>query len=215
MVLILYERNGCEMYYEEETAEKPEKWPANAREQILDTLCECVEEFKKNPSYKTREVLLSLTCEHDLNLNENSGLVRVTEYEVGILNFLYLVGNAYQISSLKTYIYNIITQVTRLQKITSWFNPVINCDEENTYRVIPYEQGLMFPLRLYHIAYQKFTIEKNKSFAEQLIEIVEETLKSCQTEEEIDTLTHSYASMLLDISNMHGSKREKLWEFTR
>ena len=61
-------------------------------------------------------------------------------------------------------------QVTRLQKITSWFNPVINCDEENTYRVIPYEQGLMFPLRLYHIAYQKFTIEKNKSFAEQLIE---------------------------------------------
>lgn len=53
---------------------------------------------------------------------------------------------------------------------------MINCDEENTYRVIPYEQGLMFPLRLYHIAYQKFTIEKNKSFAEQLMEIVEETL---------------------------------------
>ena len=92
---------------------------------------------------------------------------------------------------------------------------MINCDEENTYRVIPYEQGLIFPLRLYHIVYQKFTIEKNKSFAEQLIEIVEETLKSCQTEEEIDTLTHSYTSMLLDISNMHGSKREKLWEFTR
>ena len=59
--------------------EKQEKWPANAREQILDTLCECVEKFEKNPSYKTREVLLSLTCEHDLNLNENSGLVRVTE----------------------------------------------------------------------------------------------------------------------------------------
>ena len=28
------------MYYEKETADKPEKWPANAREQILDTLCE-------------------------------------------------------------------------------------------------------------------------------------------------------------------------------
>ena len=98
------------MYYEKETAEKPEKWPANAREQILDTLCECVEKFEKNPSYKTREVLLSLTCEHDLNLNENFGLVRVTEYEVGILNFIYLVGNTYQISSLKTYIYNIIAE---------------------------------------------------------------------------------------------------------
>ena len=59
-VLISYERNGCEMYYEEKTEEKPEKWPANAREQILDTLCECVEKFEKNPSYKTREVYFSL-----------------------------------------------------------------------------------------------------------------------------------------------------------
>ena len=118
-ILILYKGAGCEMHYEEKIADKPEKWPANAREQILNTLCECVKEFKKNPSYKTREALLSLTCKHDLNLNENFGLVRVTEYEVGILNFLYLVGNAYQISSLKTYIYNIITQVARLQKIIS------------------------------------------------------------------------------------------------
>ena len=98
------------MYYVEEIDEKLEKWPANVREKILDTLCECVKEFEKNPSYKTREVLLSLTCEHDLNLNDNFGLVRVTEYEVGILNYLYLVGNAYQISSLKTYIYNIIAE---------------------------------------------------------------------------------------------------------
>ena len=51
MLLILYEGKGSEMYYEKETAEKPEKWTANAREQILDTLCECVEMFEKNPSY--------------------------------------------------------------------------------------------------------------------------------------------------------------------
>ena len=60
LLLILYEGKGSEMYYEKETAEKPEKWPANAREQILDTLCECVEKFEKNPSYKTREVYFSL-----------------------------------------------------------------------------------------------------------------------------------------------------------
>ena len=76
---------------------------------------------------------------------------------------------------------------------------MINCDEENTYRVIPYEQGLMFPLRLYHIVCWRFAIEKNKSFAEELMEIVEETLESCQTEDVINTLTHSYTSMLLDI----------------
>ena len=43
------------MYYEEETDEKPEKWPANAREQILDSLCECVEEFEKNLKFYTEK----------------------------------------------------------------------------------------------------------------------------------------------------------------
>ena len=33
----------------------------------------------------------------------------------------------------------------------------------------------------------------------QLIEIVEKTLEMCQEEEEINSLTHSYTSMLLDI----------------
>ena len=41
------------------------------------------------------------------------------------------------------------------------------------------------------------------------MEIVEETLESCQTDDEINTLTHSYTSMLLDISNMHGEVKEK------
>lgn len=203
------------MQYEETVAEKPEKWPANAHEQILETLCDCVEEFKNNPTYKTREVLLSLTCEHDLNQHVGYGLLRVTEYEVGIINYLYLVGNAYQITSLKTYLYNIITQVTRLQKIASWCDPVLNKEEGDSLRILPYEQGLMLPLKLYHLAYQKFTVEKDKSFAEQLMEIVESAIELSQSEDEIDSVTYAYSAMLLDISNMHGSKREKLWEFTR
>ena len=112
-------------------AHKPENWPANTREQILDLLCEDVKKFKNKPSYKTREVLIALTCEHDLNLNDNCGMVWVTEYEVGILNYLYFVGNMYQLSSLKTYIYNIVVQVTRLQKINSWFESMINSDKKD------------------------------------------------------------------------------------
>ena len=179
------------MQYEEAVAEKPEKWPANAREQILDTLCDCVGEFENNPSYKTREVLLSLTCEHDLNQHVGHGLLRVTEYEVGIINYLYLVGNAYQITSLKTYLYSIITQVTRLQKIVSWCAPVINNEEGDSLRILPYEQGLMLPLRLYHLAYQKFTVEKEKPFAEQLMEIVRSVVELSQSEDEVDSITYA------------------------
>ena len=70
-------------------------------------------------------------------------------------------------------------------------------------------------MKLYHLAYQKFTVEKEKLFSEQLIEIVESVLNLSQSEDEIASITYAYSSMLLDISNMHGSKREKLWEFTR
>lgn len=203
------------MEYEEKVAEKPEEWPANTREQALEILCDKVEEFKNNPSYKTREVLLSLTSEHDLNQHTGYGLVRVTEYEVGIINYLYLVGSAYQITSLKTYLYNIVTQTTRQQKMVSWFDPIIGNKEGDSLRILPYEQGLVFPMKFYHLAYQKFTVEKEKTFAEQLVEIVESVIELSQSEDEIDSITYAFSSMLFDISNMHGSKREKLWEFTR
>lgn len=196
-------------------ADKPEDWPANEREAILEDLCDKVEEFRTNPSYKTREALVALTSEHDLNPSVGRGLVRVTEYEVGIINYLYLMASIHQITSLKTYLYNIITQTTRLHKMASWSNLVLNTKNEDTFQILPYEQGLYLPMRLYHLAYQKFTIEKEKSFADQLVDIVENILEISDSKKEIDAIVYAYSAMLFDISNMHGNKREKLWEFTR
>ena len=212
---IILERVVKLMEYEEKVAEKPEKWPVNEHERVLDLLYDCVEEFKNNPSYKTREVLLALTSEHDLNQSVRRGLVRVTEYEVGVINYLYLFGKTFQMNSLITYLYNIITQVTRLHKIASWYAPILNDKDGDSLSILPYEQGLMLPMKLYHLAYQKFTVEKEKLFSEQLIDIVESVIGLAQSEDEIDSITYAYSSMLLDISNMHGNKREKLWEFTR
>ena len=148
------------MEIEEKMAEKPEDWPANARESMLEAICEKVEEFRENPSYKTREVLLSLVCNHDLNQSTGIGLMRVTEYEVATINCLYMIGAAHQINSLKIYLYDLITETTRLQKIMSWCNPVLGANDEDAARIITYEEGLMLPLKLYHFAYQKYTIEK-------------------------------------------------------
>lgn len=78
------------MEIEEKMAEKSEDQPANARESVLEAICEKVEEFRENPSYKTREVLLSLVCNHDLNQSIGIGLMRVTEYEVATINYLYI-----------------------------------------------------------------------------------------------------------------------------
>lgn len=127
---------------------------------MLEAICEKVEEFRENPSYKTREVLLSLVCNHDLNQSTGIGLMRVTEYEVATINYLYMIGAAHQINSLKRYLYDLITETTRLQKIMSWCNPVLGANDEDAARIITYEEGLMLPLKLYHFAYQKYTIEK-------------------------------------------------------
>lgn len=148
------------MEIEEKMAEKSEDQPANARESVLEAICEKVEEFRENPSYKTREVLLSLVCNHDLNQSTGIGLMRVTEYEVATINYLYMIGAAHQINSLKIYLYDLITETTRLQKIMSWCNPVLGANDEDAARIITYEEGLMLPLKLYHFAYQKYTIEK-------------------------------------------------------
>ncbi len=203
------------MEIEEKMAEKPEDWPANARESMLEAICEKVEEFRENPSYKTREVLLSLVCNHDLNQSTGIGLMRVTEYEVATINYLYMIGAAHQINSLKIYLYDLITETTRLQKIMSWCNPVLGANDEDAARIITYEEGLMLPLKLYHFAYQKYTIEKELPFAEQLVSVVNGVRQVSKTEDEINSIAYAYSALLHDISNMHGSKKERIWEFTR
>ena len=126
-----------------------------------------------------------------------------------------MIGAAHQINSLKVYLYDLITETTRLQKIMSWCNPVLGVNDEEAARIITYEKGLMLPLKLYHFAYQKYTIEKEFSFAEQLISVVNGVLQVSTTEDEVDSITYAYSALLHDISNMHGNKKERIWEFTR
>lgn len=192
------------------TNEKPADWPANEHELILDRISDAVREFRENPSYITRDILVSLTNRHDLNQGIGCGAVRVTDYEVGTINYLYMVGTTYQIHSLKTYLYDIIAQVTKIQKIFSWLPSV-----KASYRIPAYEEGLYWSLRLYHFAYQKFTVEKEKTFAQQLISVVNDILALSRDHELVNTITHAYSTLLSDISCMHGRKREKLWEFSR
>ena len=141
--------------------------------------------------------------------------MRVTEYEVATINYLYMIGAAHQINLLKVYLYDLITETTQLQKIMSWCNPVLGVNDEEAARIITYEKGLMLPLKLYHFAYQKYTIEKEFSFAEQLISVVNGVLQVSTTEDEVDSITYAYSALLHDISNMHGNKKERIWEFTR
>lgn len=196
--------------------DRPADWPKNGREDRLDCIWEKLDEFEKNPSYKTREVLLTVVNDSDLNQFTSFGMMRFTEYEAELINLIYVRAAQLQINSVKVYLYNLITEATRLQKISSWSSQVIGEDgAEDAYRIKPYEEILLLPLKLYHFAYQKFTILKDASFCDQLLSVVNEVRKESKSKEELDTILYAYSAMLNDISYMRGNKKEKLWEFDR
>ncbi len=76
--------------------------------------------FKLNPNYKNKEVLISLICNYDLNQQSTIGLCRTTNYEVAIINSLFIEANFLQLNSLKTYLYELVGFKTRMQKMLSW-----------------------------------------------------------------------------------------------
>ena len=83
-------------------------------------------------------------------------------------------------------------------------------------------EGLFPQLKLYYLTYQKFTVEKNKNYAEQLIEVVENIVQYSKEndseevfQETIASLTKAYISLLNDISYFRCVKRTRIWAFDR
>lgn len=200
----------------EEVVDKPQGWPANAIECQLENIQKQLKEFRKNPSYKNKEVLVALVSDYDLNQRSMTGLFRTTNYEVASINALFIEGHLLQFNALKTYLYELVGQKTRMQKIASWFP-----EGNTTLEIEPFE-GLFPPLKLYYYSYQKFTVEKNKNFAEQLIEVVEDIVKYSREntsedefKETIALITKAYISLLNDISYFRCAKRTRIWAFNR
>ena len=103
-----------------------------------------------------------------------------------------------------------------MQKISSWF------PEGNTALDIKEFEGLFPQLKLYYYSYQQFTVEKNKSYALNLIEIVEDILKYSRESESKDvfrdalaSITRAYISLINDISYFRCKKRTGIWAFSR
>ena len=104
---------------------RPDDWPQNGREFRLDCIWDKLDDFEKRPSYRTREVLLAIVNDNDLNQHTSYGLVRFTDYEVELINLIYMRAAQFQINSVKVYLYDLITEATRLQKINSWTSQVV------------------------------------------------------------------------------------------
>lgn len=203
-------------YKMEKPAKKPKDWPANAIECQLDNIHIQIEKFKKEPSYKNKEVLLSLVSDYDLNQRSMLGLLRNTEYEVACINSLFIEAHLHQFNGLKTYLYELVGNKTRMQKIASWF------PEGNKPLEIKEFEGLFPQLKLYYFSYLQFTVEKNKNYALHLVDVVEEIVTYAEEKgdellyrETVDSITRAYISLLNDISYFRCKKRTGIWAFSR
>ena len=192
---------------------KPSDWPANNREASLENIYRATEFFKENPGYKSKELLLSLVSDYDLNQRSYEGLYRVTKFEVELINILYILGATYQMNALKVYLYGIVGDTTRMQKMTTWCAEVVGDTEK--LGIDAYDEILILPLKLYYLSYQKFNLEKDKVFSEQIIEVVNGIIEVDSSTLIVNALTQAFSAMLNDLSYMHGTKRENIWKFSR
>lgn len=180
---------------------KPKGWPSNAIECQLENISNQLEKFKEDPSYVNKEILISLVTDYDLNQRSSLGLHRTTDYEVSMINSLYINAMIFNINALKTFVYELVGHKTRMQKVISWF------PESNQTIEIKEFIGLMPQLSLYHIAYQGFTVDKDMSFADKLVETVETYLDYTKENDSneiykknLSNITRDYISVVNDIS---------------
>ena len=197
-----------------DTVEKPKDWPTNAIECQLENISIQLDRFYKNPSYKTKEVLISLISSYDLNQNSLKGLFRTTEYEVAQINALYISATVLNLNTLKTYLYDLVGRKTRMQKIASWF------PDSNIALEIEQFYGLIHQLKLYYVSYQQFTVEKNGTFIDKIIETIELFIEHVKDSDEnynesINNITHSYITLVNDISYFRCTKTSSIWAFSR
>ncbi|MHB8130166.1 MAG: hypothetical protein ACYDEX_14330 [Mobilitalea sp.] len=82
---------------------KPSDWPANAKECALENIYNTLLKFIDKPGFETKEVLVSLVSDYDLNQRSYLGLYRVTEYEVSMINSLYIYAGVINLNTLKVY----------------------------------------------------------------------------------------------------------------
>ena len=187
--------------------EKPADWPANAQECELENLYTALKEFISNPTYKNKEVLVSLADNYDLNQKSLLGLHRNTAYEVSMINFLYLHALFMNFNGLKAYLYEHVGMVGRMQKMVSYMGLGEQVQIDTFKELLP-------SLKLYYICYLNYTIDKDMNFADKIVQIVEESL----AENDYDNsfyLTHAYVEMLNDLSCFECTKRNRVWAFSR
>ena len=187
--------------------EKPEDWPANAKECELENIYVSINKFIENPTYKNKEVMVALVDNYDLNQKSMLGLYRNTDYEVALINYLYIHATGMNFNALKAYLYEHVGLAGRLQKKMVY---MVLGDK----MMIDVFEQLLPSLKLYYVCYLNFTVDKDMGFADKIVQILDESI-SKNDDESLFYLANAYVTMLNDLSYFECKKRTGIWAFSR
>lgn len=187
--------------------EKPSDWPQNGREAILSIVDDLCTLFIREPSFINKERLIAYTTFDNDCYNYNAGTFRVTDYEVALINSLYIkfstLGFCYGI----VFLYELIWMVAHQVKIINMVFVTNDNGPANYYRDL-----LPHLYYFYWVAFFYFS-ESKRNLADELIYDIDYIGKSINLSPEV--LARVFNTVLLDLSGKCSNGLFKEFDFSR
>lgn len=185
--------------------QKPDKWPESERECTLQNILGAMQRFIEEPNYKNKEVILSLATGYDLSQKPRLGIWRISEYEVELMNVLYLCASGLNTYSVKLFLYDLIQDNAYLQRE---FSCALNrqSDYIETYSM------LMPPLDMFYLIWYEYIHMEPRSFADQIVSSINELIHQ---DEDINQITGSLISIINDLSYFNCKKTNRVLAFSK
>ena len=191
--------------------EKPNDWPINDRERFFDEVVRLLRSYIAHPSYKTKDALVDLSCNYDYQQKPVLGICRVTDYEVMLINSIYMEASHYFFWFLKSRLYEIVADVALMEKFRYMGEAMISGSEPKRFEPIEAYRRLLKQLRLFYLAYQEYVCCKGGRLSKYLIRMYERDFSKGRMAE----IAMVFSMMLTDLSFMRGTPNEHEIQFDR
>ena len=193
---------------------KPSDWPRNQREASLTNVFNYLLKFIDNPSVDTKEYLLALVNQDDVNQSDDTGLSRYTDYEISLINTIYLLSKNCNFNEAISYIYRLLMRTFVQRKMLVMVTHPEDYSFERIASDDPYLTKLTPELRLFYYTYGVCSWEKDETYAGKLISIMNEVYDNVENE-----MLHEYFRafnlVLYDLSFNTASSIIQFSNFTR
>ena len=197
--------------------QKPVNWPCNTRELRLDQVDKAIGDFQKDPNYASRERLVSLSFDYDVNqLGSIGDMSGVSPYEIALVQNIYQAGFFHNIWSLRIFALRVVAEWVRMDRMVSRLEGYLKSQGAKVpYKALDWFRYLRLNFQLLYTAIDNYQDAKSTRMADLLIELADDLAKMHNTEHAYDRIAHDFILLIYDLSCTLGSKHDQMFEFTR